>query len=85
MKFFYITIISFTLIGSQLFAGGNCASKTAAFDEKIKNALEMASFDDITMSKLNKLTADCHFEYNSGISTYQTNSCKKALDLVGVN
>ena len=85
MKTLSVAIISFVLVSSQSFAGGDCASKSAAFDSKIKKAIEVASFSDETVLKLKKLTADCHYEYNIGISSYQTNSCKKALDLVKVN
>ena len=85
MKKLSLAIISFVFVGSQAFAGGDCASKSAAFDSKIKKAIEMASLSDETVLQLQKLSADCHYEYNIGMSTYQTNSCKKALDLVKIN
>ena len=85
MKIFLFVPLLLTLVSSQVFAGGDCASKTAAFTTKINKALELASLDNETVQRINKLTSDCHFEYNVGMSTYQTNSCKKALDLLGIN
>ncbi len=85
MKIFLFVPILLTLVSSQVFAGGDCASKTAAFTTKINKALELASLDNETVQRINKLTSDCHFEYNVGMSTYQTNSCKEALDLLGIN
>ena len=85
MKIFLFVPLFFTLASSQVFAGGDCASKTAAFTTKINKALELASLDNDTVQRINKLTTDCHFEYNVGMSTYQTNSCKEALDLLGIN
>ncbi len=85
MKIFLFVPLLLTLVSSQVFAGGDCASKTAAFTTKINKALELASLDNETVQRINKLTSDCHFEYNVGISTYQTNSCKEALDLLGIN
>ena len=85
MKIFLFVPLLLTLVSSQVFAGGDCASKTAAFTAKINKALELASLDNETVQKINKLTSDCHFEYNVGMSTYQTNSCKEALDLFGIN
>ncbi len=85
MKIFLFVPLLLTLVSSQLFAGGDCASKTAAFTTKINKALELASLDNETVQRINKLTSDCHFEYNVGMSTYQTNSCKEALDLLGIN
>ena len=85
MKIFLFVPLLLTLVSSQVFAGGDCASKTAAFTKKINKALELASLDNETVLRINKLTTDCHFEYNVGMSTYQTNSCKEALDLLGVN
>ena len=85
MKIFYFVPLLLTLVSSQAIAGGDCASKTAAFTTKINKALEIASLDNATVQKINKLTTDCHFEYNVGMSSYQTNSCKEALDLLGIN
>ena len=85
MKIFLFIPLLLTLVSSQVFAGGDCASKTAAFTTKINKALELASLDNETVQRINKLTSDCHFEYNVGMSTYQTNSCKEALDLLGIN
>jgi hypothetical protein len=85
MKIFLFVPLLLTLVSSQVFAGGDCASKTAAFTTKINKALELASLDSETVQRINKLTSDCHFEYNVGMSTYQTNSCKEALDLLGIN
>ena len=85
MKIFLFVPLLLTLVSSQVFAGGDCASKTAAFTTKISKALELASLDNETVQRINKLTSDCHFEYNVGMSTYQTNSCKEALDLLGIN
>ena len=85
MKIFLFVPLLLTLVSSQVFAGGDCASKTAAFTTKINKALELASLDNETVRRINKLTSDCHFEYNVGMSTYQTNSCKEALDLLGIN
>ena len=55
MKTLSVVIISFALVSSQSFAGGDCASKSAAFDSKIKKAIEVASFSDETVLKLKKL------------------------------
>ena len=85
MKIFLFVPLLLTLVSSQVFAGGDCASKTAAFTTKINKALELASLDNETVQRINKLTSNCHFEYNIGMSTYQTNSCKEALDLLGIN
>ena len=85
MKIFLFVPLLLTLVSSQVFAGGDCVSKTAAFTTKINKALELASLDNETVQRINKLTSDCHFEYNVGMSTYQTNSCKEALDLLGIN
>ena len=85
MRVFYFVPLLFTLVSSQVMAEGDCASKTAAFTTKINKALEIASLDNATVQKINKLTTDCHFEYNVGMSSYQTNSCKEALDLLGIN
>ena len=85
MKIFLFVPLLLTLVSSQVFAGGDCASKTAAFTTKINKALELASLDNETVQRINKLTSDCHFEYNIGMSTYQTNSCKEALDLLNIN
>ena len=85
MKIFLFVPLLLTLASSQVFAGGDCASKTAAFTTKINKALELASLDNDTVQRINKLTTDCHFEYNVGMSTYQTNSCKEALDSLGIN
>ena len=85
MKIFLFVPLLLTLVSSQVIAGGDCASKTAAFTTKINKALELASLDNETVLRINKLTSDCHFEYNVGMSTYQTNSCKEAMDLLGIN
>ena len=85
MKIFLFIPFILTLTSSQLFAGGDCASKTAAFTTKINKAIELASLDKETVQRINKLTSDCHFEYNVGMSSYKTNSCKEALDLLGIN
>ena len=85
MKIFLFVPLFITLVSSHVFAGGDCAAKASAFTNKINKALELASLDTETVKRVNKLTSDCHFEYNVGMSTYQTNSCKEALDLLGVN
>jgi len=85
MKILMATPLFIILFGSQIFAGSDCSSKTAAFTNKINKALQLASFDENTLKRAKKLTSDCYFEYNIGMSTYQTNSCKEALDLLGVN
>ena len=67
MKIFLFVPLLLTLVSSQVFAGGDCASKTAAFTTKINKALELASLDNETVQRINKLTSDCHFEYNVGM------------------
>ena len=85
MKILMVTPLLIILFVSQKFAGSDCSLKTRAFTNKINKALQLASFDENTLKRAKKLTSDCYFEYNIGMSTYQTNSCKEALDLLGVN
>ena len=76
-------------LGTASFAGegwnANCGAKTALFTNKINKAIEVASLDSATLRKVDQLTAECHYNVNLGLSTYETDKCKEALDLVGVN
>ena len=60
-------------------------NKTAMFTNKISKAIEVASLDSETLLKVNQLTTECHYNVNLGLSTYETDKCKEALELVGVN
>ena len=60
-------------------------NKTALFSTKMSKAIELASLDSETLLKVDQLTTECHYNVNLGLSTYETDSCKKALEMVGVN
>ena len=60
-------------------------SGTALFSSKISKAIEIASLDTETLLKVDQLTTECHYNVNLGLSTYETDACKKALEMVGVN
>ena len=60
-------------------------NKTASFSTKMSKAIEVASLDSETLLKVDQLTTECHYNVNLGLSTYETDSCKKALEMVGVN
>ena len=60
-------------------------NKTALFTNKLNKAIEVASLDSKTLLKVDQLTTECHYNVNLGISTYETDACKKALEMVGVN
>ena len=76
-------------LGTASFAGegwnANCGAKTALFTNKINKAIEVASLDSATLLKVDQLTTECHYNVNLGLSTYETDKCKEALELVGVN
>ena len=82
------TFIVFCL-STASFAGegwnANCAAKTALFTNKISRAIEVASLDSATLRKVDQLTTECHYNVNLGLSTYETDKCKEALNLVGLN
>ena len=61
------------------------ANKTALFSDKMNKAIEVASLDRETLLKVDQLTAECHYNVNLGLSTYETDACKQALEMVGVN
>ena len=89
MKFkILLTAVTFCL-GSASFAGDwnhTCwDNKTALFSNKMSKAIEVASLDSETLLKVDQLTTECHYNVNLGLSTYETDACKKALDMVGVN
>ena len=89
MKFkMIITAIAFCL-SSASFAGDmnhNCwDNKTALFSDKISKAIKVASLDSKTLLKVDQLITECHYNVNLGLSTYETDACKKALEMVGVN
>ena len=63
----------------------SCDPKSAWFSEKISSGIRTASLDRETLLKVDELTMMCHHEVNLGLSTYETEKCKKALDLVGYN
>ena len=60
-------------------------TKTALFTDKMNKAIEVASLDRETLLKVDQLTTECHYNVNLGLSTYETDTCKKALEMVGVN
>ena len=60
-------------------------NKTALFSSKMNKAIELASLDSETLLKVDQLTTECHYNVNLGLSTYETDACKKALEMVGVN
>ena len=62
-----------------------CAAKTASFTNKINKAIELATLDSATLIKVDQLTTECHRKVNLGLSTYKTDACKRALEMVGVN
>ena len=76
-------------LSTASFAGegwnANCAAKTALFTNKISKAIEVASLDSTTLLKVDKLTNECHHNVNLGLSTYETDACKQALEMVGLN
>ena len=76
-------------LSTASFAGegwnANCAAKTALFTNKISKALEVASLDSATLLKVDQLTTECHHKVNLGLSTYETDACQQALEMVGVN
>ena len=86
------TVVAFCL-SSASFAGDinhawdhTCFNnKTALFSTKMSKAIEVASLDSETLLKVDQLTTECHYNVNLGLSTYETDSCKKALEMVGVN
>ena len=89
MKFkMILTAIAFCL-SSACFAGEmnhTCwNNKTALFSDKMSKAIEVASLDRETLLKVDQLTTECHYNVNLGLSTYETDACKKALEMVGVN
>ena len=67
------------------FMNHTCDPKSAWFSSQINNAIQTASLDRETLLKVDELTMLCHHEVNLGLSTYETEKCKKALDLVGYN
>ncbi len=60
-------------------------NKTALFTDKMNKAIEVASLDRETLLKVDQLTTECHYNVNLGLSTYETDTCKQALEMVGVN
>ena len=77
-------------LSTASFAGegwnATCAAKTAAlFTNKISKAIEVASLDSATKLKVDQLTAECKYSVYLGFSTYETDACKQALEMVGVN
>ena len=85
MKSFMVTLLFIVLFVAQVFAGSGRYSKTAAFSNKINNALKLASYDENAIERVNKIKSDGHFECGFGTSSYQSNFFKEALDLLGVN
>ena len=100
MKFFWRQIMKFKMIataiafclGSASFAGDLLGwnhtcwdNKTALFSDKMSKAIEVASLDSQTLLKVDQLTTECHYNVSLGLSTYETDACKKALEMVGVN
>ena len=51
----------------------------------MNKAIEVASLDRETLLKVDQLTTECHYNVNLGLSTYETDTCKQALEMVGVN
>ena len=64
---------------------GNISKQLYKISEKISSGIQTASLDTETLLKVDELTVQCHYEVNLGLSTYETEKCKKALDLVGYN
>ena len=89
MKPNFLGVILFFCFSTTSFAEGlwthSCDPKSVWFSEKINSGIQSASLDTETLLKVDKLTVQCHYEVNLGISTYETAKCKKALDLVGYN
>ena len=87
LKLLFTSVVFF--LSTASFAGEgwnvNCAAKTALFTNKINNAIEIAALDSKTLLKVDELTTECHLNVNLGLSTYETDKCKEALELVGVN
>ena len=84
-----LTTIAFCL-SSASFAGEgwnhSCwDNKTALFSDKMSKAIEVSSLDRETLLKVDQLTTECHYTVNLGLSTYETDACKQALEMVGVN
>ena len=86
-----LTAVAFSL-SSASFAGDllgwnhSCwDNKTALFTDKMNKAIEVASLDRETLLKVDQLTTECHYNVNLGLSTYETDTCKQALEMVGVN
>ena len=90
MKLKLLFTVGVFCLSTASFAGegwnATCAAKTAAlFTNKISKAIEVASLDSATLLKVDQLTTECHLNVNLGLSTYETDMCKEALELVGVN
>ena len=60
-------------------------NKSALFTTQISRAIEITSLDKATLMKVDKLTSKCHNNVSLGLSTYATDACKQALELVGIN
>ena len=80
-----ICFSSASFAGDILGWNHSCDPKSAWFSEKINSGIKTASLDRETLLKIDELTMLCHHEVNIGLSTYETEKCKKALDLVGYN
>ena len=89
MKFILFVTIMLFCFSTTSFAEGlwthSCDPKSAWFSEKISSGIQTASLDTATLLKVDQLTTECHYNVNLGLSTYETDKCKEALDLVGVN
>ena len=91
MKLKILSSVVVFCLSSASFAGDiamdhTCwGNKTALFSSKMSKAIEVASLDSETLSEVNKLTTECHYNVNLGLSTYETDTCKQALEMVGVN
>ena len=60
-------------------------NKSALFTTQMSRAIEITSLDNETLMKVDKLTSKCHKNVSLGLSTYETDACKQALELVGIN
>ena len=83
MKKIIASAFVIALFGSSVYAGG--CSEMAAFNTKIKKAINTASFNEKTLADIRDLQSECKRQHDMGMSVSSISSCNKALDLVAVN